>query len=373
MPQQIAAIGRILAVTGQPVGEDSVCALLDGSGHVLMTAATTEQALAMAAASAPDLILLDLPVPGLISREFLDTLHGQPLLQQIPVIVLSPNLDQDRLLRAFDAGAMDCIGKPCEADELLARVNVHLRLKLTRDRLAQVARERQELVTLVAHDLKNPLTSVLFACEMLALPDCRPERVPRYLQIIGDSARDALSYICDYLETQAASARPGAASARACTHIDDTLRWLAARYELQLESSGLQLRVGLPGGHACVGIHANVLRQIGENLVGNALKYARGGGELELLACPGATGFWQLVVQDRGPGVPPGFQPQLFQPFQRLQANDAYRGVSSGLGLSLSQQIVTSAGGRLWYEDREGGGACFKVELPEVSCNEHCD
>src|SRR3546814_12917663 len=90
-------------------------------------------------------------------------------------------------------------------EELLARVNAHVGLKQTRDRLERVARERQELVNLVAHDLKNPLTSVLFASDILIHEGTRPERIPRYLEMIHESAHDALGYIKRYLEAQAAS------------------------------------------------------------------------------------------------------------------------------------------------------------------------
>lgn len=250
---------------------------------------------------------------------------------------------------------------------------MHLRLKLTRDRLEQVARERQALVNLVAHDLKNPLTSVLFACEMLAQPDCRPERAPRYLRIIEDSTHEALSYIHDYLETQANPARASGAAAGGCAHLGETLHWLAARYELQLEAHGLRLRIQPPEAEACVAISSQVLRQVGENLISNALKYARGGGELELVARAGAPGYWQVVAQDRGPGVPAFFQPRLFQPFERLHGQGPDRDHSTGLGLALAHQIVVNAGGQLWYEDREGGGARFLLELPEAACQSLCN
>ena len=109
-----------------------------------------------------------------------------------------------------------------------------------------------------------------------------------------------------------------------------------------------------------------MLRQVAENLVTNALKYARDGGELDLRAWTGAPGYWQLIAQDRGPGIPEARQRQLFKPFQRLTDHDPAGGLSSGLGLSLAKQIITNAGGQLWYEDREGGGSRFVIELPEV-------
>lgn len=374
MPNQIARTGRMLVVTAQAASASSITALLEAHGHTVLLAASRDEALARATDHVPDLVLLDLPMPGQASLELLSALHAKPGLRQIPVIVLASASDRARLLRAFDAGAVDCIGKPCAPEEMLARLHAHLRLKLTRDRLEQVARERQELVTLVAHDLKNPLGSVLFACEMLALPDCTPERAQRYVQIIDESAREALGYIRSYLQSQAPAAAADNARS-ACASLGATLRWLAERYELQLEAHGLRLEVDAPEPDACVAIDPHALRQVAENLVSNAIKYAATGGALTLRAVPGLPGHWQLRVEDRGPGVAADFQPLLFTPFRRARQEDAGKRhfpCSSGLGLALARQVVTDAGGRLWYEDREGGGACFLLELPEVACRPDC-
>src|SRR5690606_30278595 len=329
------------------------------------------QALEATAAKQPDLVLLDMMMPGMDGFELLAALQERPSMKQVPAIFLTAAQDRDLLLRAFDAGAVDYVTKPFMPEELLARVRAHLGLKLTRDRLERVAHERQELVNLVAHDLKNPLTSVLFASDMLALPECRPERVPRYLQIVAEGTRDALGYIRSYLESQSDSRRGDGGTP--CARLRDTLSWLATRYELQLEAHGLRLQVALPGEDACVAIDGQVLRQVAENLVSNALKYARDGGELELLGRAGSPGYWQLVAQDRGPGIPSARQRELFKPFQRLTEHDPAGGLSSGLGLSLAKQIVGTAGGQLWYEDREGGGARFVVELPAAGCDTRCD
>ncbi|ODU52498.1 MAG: hypothetical protein ABS98_03750 [Lysobacteraceae bacterium SCN 69-48] len=369
MPHQIASTGRILVITAATDAETPLVTLLRRHGHTLLVVDDGARALALAAGNAPDLVLLDLPIPGVVAPELLAALHAQP--QPIPAIVVTTAPDQQRLLGAFAAGAMDYIDGSCPPEELLARVQVHLRLKLTRDRLAQVARERQQLVNLVAHDLKNPLASVLFACEMLALADGRPERVPRYLRIIEDSAREALGHIRSYLEGQSQPADPGLPPTDACARLDDTLHWLAARYEAQLEASGMRLDVDAPDG-ACVAIDAQVLRQVCENLLSNALKYAREGGELRLSARPGTGGGWRLAVEDRGPGIPGDFQPRLFEPFQRVHGNDRAAAASSGLGLALARQIIADAGGRLWYEDRRGGGACFLLELPRADCSGPC-
>ena len=367
MPHRLKT-GRILVVDDQAANVRVVSSLLERHGYMVVTAVNGQDALRAASEATPDLVLLDMMMPGMDGFELLAALHQQPQFRQIPTVFLTAAHDRDLLLRAFDAGAVDYVTKPFMPEELLARVRAHLGLKLTRDRLERVAQERQELVNLVAHDLKNPLTSVLFASEMQELPDCKPERVPRYMQIIADSTRDALGYIRNYLESQerASGAETTAANAAACSRLRDTLVWLSSRYELQLEAHGLHLRIGMPEGDACVAIDGLVLRQVAENLVTNAIKYARGSGDLVLAARRGAPGYWQLVAEDRGPGIPESRQRQLFKPFQRLTEDDPANGLSSGLGLSLAKQIIANAGGHLWYEDREGGGARFIIELPEA-------
>ena len=354
--------GTILVVDDQAANVRVVGTLLGRKGYTVIPAHSGPEALAAVAGHAPDLILLDMMMPGMDGFELLEALREIPGLHKVPVVFLTAAQDRDMLLRAFDAGAVDYVTKPFMPEELLARVDAHIGLKLTRDRLERVARERQELVNLVAHDLKNPLSSVLFATEMLQLPDCKPERAPRYVQIIHESASDALGYIRSYLESQSQATHQAAAQS---ADLRETLDWVARRYELQLEAHGMHIAVLAPGNAGQVAIAPMVLRQVVENLVSNAMKYAPEGGELELAVQAASPGYWRVLARDRGPGIPASLQRELFKPFRRLTEVDPAAGLSSGLGLSLAKQIIANAGGNLWYEDREGGGACFVIELPE--------
>ncbi len=357
--------GRILVVDDQPANLRVVGTLLQRHNYEVLPATTGPEALQLALGQIPDLMLLDMMMPGMDGFELLHLLRQQPALQAVPVIFLTAAQDRELLLRAFDAGAVDYVTKPFIPEELLARVNAHVSLKQTRDRFERVARERQELVNLVAHDLKNPLSSVLFASDVLMQGACKTERVPRYLQMIHDSAHDAIGYIRRYLEGQERIA--AAESAHAIAHpagLRDVHDWLVGRYELQLESRGIHLQSRLPDHVGNVAMDRRVLRQVTENLITNAMKYAAEGGELTLEVRRGGPSRWQLRVLDRGRGIDESRRQELFKPFVRL--NDRDDQMSSGLGLSLARQIVVNAGGDLWYEDREGGGAAFVIELPEA-------
>src|SRR5690606_20343044 len=321
MPNTKASAGRVLVVDDQPSNLRIISALLSRQGYSVYTAESGEEALQRLEQQSSDLVLLDMMMPGMDGFELLDEIRANPAWSGLPVVFLTAAHDRDLLLRAFDSGAVDYVTKPFMPEELLARVQAHIGLKLTRDRLERVAQERQELVNLVAHDLKNPLTSIFFASDLLITGQTREDRIPRYLQMVRDSAEDALGYIRRYLETQA-SARPraGDASARAC--LPGLAERTGQRYALQPEERGSQRRVdGLPE-QTSVAIDALVLRQVCENLISNAIKYAPG-SDIDLVVRASAPGYWQLRVEDRGPGIPESRHSSLFTPFFRISTGDA--------------------------------------------------
>ncbi|MDO5610495.1 MAG: response regulator [Pseudomonadota bacterium] len=370
MPNSIAVVGRILLLDDQPASIRLVTTLLKHQGHEVITVGSAAAALAVCRERRPDLILIDTPKSEGNSLALLRDLKSDPQLARIPAVFLTASHDRELLLQAFDAGAVDYVTKPFFPEELIARVKAHLVFKLTRDRLERVAEERQNLVNLVAHDLKNPLTSVLFATDMLKLGDITAERNERYLQIIHEATMDAISYIRAYLESQSNPQAPkpeGQEKPVASMH--DVVSWLVDRYSLQLQNNGIEIKTALPERAGNVYFNPMVLRQVAENLVSNVGKYAKSGGELELGVRNGAPGFLQLVVQDRGPGIPLIKQRELFKPFTRLSDIEPADNLSSGLGLSLARQIVMNAGGHLYYEDREGGGARFVIELPHTDAS----
>jgi two-component system, sensor histidine kinase and response regulator len=354
--------GRILIVDDQPANLHVVSTLLARHGYDVNTAADGRAALGMLQSQKPDLVLLDMLMPGMDGFELLAEIRRDPALSQLPVVFLTVAQDRDLLLRAFEAGAVDYVTKPFMPEELLARVEAHLGLKRMRDRLERVARERQELVNLVAHDLKNPLTSIHFAIDIL-LAGVPEDRRERYLRMIRDSTDDAFGYIRRYLETQADSVRTQQAG-DVVASVGELLQWLEGRYALQLEAQGARLRLPRLPDPPRIRIDPVVLRQVCENMISNALKYAPG-SDLDITVCSGGPGFWQIHFEDRGPGIPASQREALFTPFFRIEGSRD-DGVSSGLGLSLARQIISGVGGELWYEDRDGGGARFVIALPQA-------
>ena len=126
--------GRILVVDDQPVNLRVVSSLLTRQGYEVVLAHNGDEALARYSEGAPDLVLLDIMMPGMDGFDVIKALQSMasPIA---PVVFVTAAQDRDMLLRAFDAGVVDYVTKPFLPEELLARVNAHVGLKLARDRL----------------------------------------------------------------------------------------------------------------------------------------------------------------------------------------------------------------------------------------------
>jgi signal transduction histidine kinase len=357
------------------VGDDQepnirlVGTILSKSGYEVIPAFDGEQALARAALRTPDLILLDMRMPGLDGFAVVDRLRANPKTRAVPVIFLTGATEREHMVKAFAAGAVDYLTKPFVAEELSARVHAHVELKLARDHLERVAREREEIAALVAHDLKNPLSSIRFSAQLLRSGEGGPERAGRLIDVMLAAADNGLAFIQKYLEKRA-DIELRRRLELITVRLDDALHYACKRFSVQAEVRGIQFECK-NFVHKSVVADPNALAHVLDNLVSNALKYSPAGGKVELVMGDGAVGRARIAVLDGGPGVSAGQQRKLFQRFVRLDAGSAdTRGESSGLGLALAKQDVEQMQGELWYEDRPGGGAAFVLELPMATPGE---
>src|SRR5688572_13556325 len=157
----------VLVVDDQPENVQALGAILQREGYEVVTAVSGPQALARAQSRRPSIVLLDMMMPLMDGCEVCRTLHATPGTADVPVIFITGSTDRELVTRAFNAGAVDYVTKPFVVEELLARLRTHLDLKRARDHLQAMVREREDTTHVVAHDLKNPLTAILFASRSL--------------------------------------------------------------------------------------------------------------------------------------------------------------------------------------------------------------
>ncbi len=358
-PADAAQKALVLVVDDQPTNIQAVGALLFQAGYDVMPALSGEQALQRCEQRTPDILLLDMRMPGMDGFAVCCKLKENPRTRDVPVIFLTAAHEREVLVRAFAAGAVDYVTKPFVTEELLARVKTHLELKQSRDRLAQLAQERAELTQVVAHDLKNPLAGILMASETLAkVSHAAPQQTA--LDGIRDSATRCLAFIDEYLGRWARSEQPRQIELSEMV-VKPILQDALAGLRPVAEADGISLHLDM---HDDPVVHTNArsLRHIIDNLLSNAIKYGAKQSTIEVEARVGRSGMLRITVGDRGPGVPADQHENLFKRYVRLPG--AVAANSSGLGLAISKEEAERMGGHLWYEDREGGGALFSLVLP---------
>lgn len=352
----------ILVVDDQNTNVQLLGQTLDQAGYQVMPALNGEQAITRASARRPDLVLLDMVMPGMDGAETCRRLHELPGCVDLPVIFVTGANDRGSLVTAFGAGAVDYITKPFVVEELLARVRTHLDLKLARDRLAVMLREREDVTNIVAHDLKNPLHSIRFAARLLRRRGDQPAE--ELLDDIENCAEEALQFIQRFLARGAEGQRLRQFSAERFD-LAEVARSAAQLLRSHAAAQGIEIVVD---GQASAYADPFMARNVIQGLLSNAIRHSPPDSQIRIELGDSRAGYSRCLVMDRGPGIPPEEEGKLFQRFVRLAAarENKSSDYSSGLGLAIAKHDVAQMGGHLWYEPRPGGGAIFAVELPQT-------
>ena len=350
----------ILIVDDTPANLGVLVDTLSAAGYSLMVAEDGEEALAQTAQTAPDLILLDVMMPGLNGFETCRRLKAQPVTADTPVLFMTALNETADKVRAFAAGVVDYITKPIEHEEALARVRTHLALRRLRRELAVELALKERFMRFAGHDLRNPVSLILIATELARRNVNDPAAVAEQLGCIGESVAQIRRIIDTFL-----GIKVGMAAGESGGPID--LGLLAAGVVRQHEpaaerkqiSLGLEMAEDLPPAQG----DATLAYQVIANLVSNALKFTPTGGRVTVRTLA-AGGNIRAEVQDTGPGLPPGDRPKLFTREGKLSARPTAGEESHGHGLVIVKQLAEAQGGSVGADFPSGGGSLFWFELP---------
>ncbi len=335
--------------------------------------------LARCAEEHPDLCILDISMPpgdlGVDAREtgfeVCRRLKRDPRTARIPVIFVSALNDASDRLKAIEAGGDDFLLKPHNRHVLGARVRSLLKLKGATDaleeslkRLREVQKARDDLMRMIVHDLKTPLTSMLATLEMLRDGDfgAIDERPTRALSDVEGKAEDLLGLIQDLLDVSKVQEQPLVLSlekiAPAALLAEVMFDW-----ELRFRQEQTIARHEVADDAPVFRADKTLLKRVLANLVQNAITHSPVPVTLTLAARRDPAGI-VLSVSDTGPGIPDEYQDLVFQKFEQVRAANAPRVRSSGLGLAFCRIAVESHGGRIWLRSKEGEGSTFHILLP---------
>jgi signal transduction histidine kinase len=372
-------------------------ALLLPEGYLTRSAASGEEALASIAQDPPDLILLDIMMPGMNGYQVASTVKANPATSNIPIIMVTALVDRKARIAGLNAGAGGFLTKPVDRAELWLRVRNLLRLKAHGDflknhstilerevqartaeirhlnetleqrvveRTAQLESVNEELETFsysVSHDLRTPLRHVMGFVELLkeeAGPSLS-EKSLRHLTSISRSAKRMGDLIDDLLSFSLV----GRTELRKTdVDLDELVRETLGDFQAETPNSVWKI-------HPLPPVRADraLLRMVLINLISNAVKFsgARAEAKIEIGCAPNGIGETVIFIRDNGAGFDPKYAGRLFGAFQRLHSQDEFEG--TGIGLANVQRIVHRHGGRAWAEGAVDGGATFYFSIPKQS------
>ena len=352
-------------------------ALLAREGLELHRARSGEEALELMLGNEYALALLDVQMPGMDGFELAEIMRANDRSRHIPIIFLTAGSgDAARKFRGYEAGAVDFIQKPIEADILRSKSNVFLDLFVQRQ---QITSQRDELATLtaalqaadqqknrflavLAHELRNPLAVLLAGLNFLERPKEGLDN-----ETVRKSMRQHLHHMTRLVDDLLDINRieHGKISLRKETVLlGDILPPALDIAGPAIEAAGHDLQVELPDEPMTLEVDPARFIQIVGNLVSNAARYTPAGGQITVAVSKLADGA-NITVSDNGVGIPVEQQSVIFEMFGQSDNGRGLVGGGLGIGLALVKQLVELHGGEIrLVRSAPGEGSTFEVHLP---------
>lgn len=380
----------ILIVDDVPLNLQMLGGLLQSKGYEVAPASSGAIALEMAQTQTPDLILLDIQMPEMDGFKVCKLLKENPVTKDIPVIFLTAFVETEDIVRGFELGAVDYISKPFNSSELIARVNTHLSLKKATDLLQETNKKlvlsnenleslnaelknanamKNRMLSMVAHDLKNPLGGIQGLVSFLISDD----RLTKYADIVESldlmqkSSTSMLDLVKEILDSAALEIGRIQLNTDVVS-IEDLVQAAVWQNKPNAEMKDQQLLLSsedTANNYFMTKADSKRLSQVFDNLISNAIKYSPFSKPIEVTIKSYETNIL-ISVADQGPGVSDEDKEKMFGYFQRLSAQPTGGESSSGIGLSIVKQIVELHNGKVWVESELGKGSTFLVSLPVI-------
>ncbi|MDD5655887.1 MAG: response regulator [Elusimicrobia bacterium] len=356
---------RILVIEDDANIQGYAKTVLENAGFESFVCGTAAEARKIFHSVKFDLLIIDIGLPdgnGLeLAKEFNLAAGGDP-----PFMFLTASSDLKTRLKCFNLGAQDYIPKPFAVEELLARVQAHLKLKQSRDTLARRNyelelrhRARQDLTDMIVHDLKAPLASIKGTLQLAAQYGLISDKDHHNLLTSAGTAAEfmllMLNDLLDLGQAETACLKPDLAAVQ----LDELAGKVSELFRGWCRNRGVSLRVVIPPESSRLISDANLLFRILVNLASNALKFSPRGTEVTLEAARTPAGL-RVAVCDRGPGIPKEQKPRLFD---KYATGDRSQG--TGVGLAFCRAAAQALRGDIHVEDRPGGGSVFALDLPQ--------
>jgi signal transduction histidine kinase len=362
---------RILAVDDDRINLRIIGGILRSEGYEIAEAASGEQALEVYESFNPNLVLLDVMMPGIDGFTTCRTLKKKHGDKCAPVIFVTAKSEAEDVVMGFDAGGVDYLAKPFRPKEVVARIRTHLSnqelVEQQKDLVAQLSKAnaaKDRFLGMCAHDLRNPLSSIRGLAELMDEGALGPlsEEQKEIIRTIHGASQSMLQLVNELLDVATIEAGHLKLE-KAATRIAEIVE--RAVHLAKIEAAKKSTKVEMVRGETdpVVDVDSNKIRQVVDNLISNAVKYSPKGSIVTVLIHSNAevAGF---AVRDDGPGIPESERHKLFKDYGRLSTVPTGGEKSTGLGLAICRKIVEAHNGTIGAHNVSGRGAEFVVSLP---------
>ncbi len=369
----------ILVADDVPANVELLCDQLAALGFRTIAAADAPSAVQLCIESRPDLCILDVAMPSgsfdvdnrSAGFEVCRRIKRDPRTARIPVIFVTALNDTSDRVKGIEAGGDDFLTKPHNRLVLSARVRSLLRLKAATDaledsykKLRELEKVRDDLMKMIVHDLKAPLTSVLATLEMVADGDYG-EVSPPQKKALTDAqfkAEELLALIGDLLEV-AKVEETGITLSPASITPSELIAEVMEEWSVRFKQEETRVITLVSDDAPTFYADKQLLKRVFSNLIQNALTHSARTMELRISA---RSNMGQILfsVEDNGSGIPLEFHEMIFQKFGRVKTGNVPRVRSSGLGLAFCKLVAEAHGGRIWVKSDSERGSTFFVQLP---------
>jgi len=314
---------------------------------------TGEKALKTLPEFRPDIVLLDIMMPGINGYEVCKKIRKEPRYQFIKIIMVSGKGMLEERLKGYEVGADDYLVKPFDKDELLAKINVFKRLK----RVEEIESNQSNLLALLSHETKTPMSGIMGAVELLMAEDFSDDHM-QMLNIVQTSAEQLLNFIEKI--TMYYRLSQGQIMEMQCVNLLTLVENVID--DLQQPLSEKELKVTWHNRQDCR-IHVDFfyVQVAVKHIFDNAIKYSPNNGEIDISIII-EPDICKVCISDQGSGIPLDYQANLFEPFGIQDIRHHHKGL--GLSLATSRLIFQVHHGNISFKSVPGEGATFCLQLP---------
>lgn len=360
---------RILIVDDEISALYTLEMLLSPMPYDIKLANSPEEAFVLLENDPPDVILLDVMMPGITGYEVCQRLKGDDRWRHIPVILVTALDGKDDLVQGLNSGADEFISKPVNGPEMRARVRSMLRIKQQYDEIQEALYLREELANMIVHDMRTPISAIVLYVDLLSRLYDSSDNQKRVVPKLRSQAQRLNSMLTDMLLV--AKMKSGKLVLN-CTPVDlvELVETAVQDQEAVAEGKKITVVTELPDDAQLMSLDGKLMQRTLENLLSNALKFSPEDSTVAVRLAytepgPSANGCQSglcLQVTDEGPGIPEEFRESIFDRYEVVKMKTADT-PQVGIGLAFCKMVIEAHGGNISVDSNRPHGAVFTIEL----------